>query len=98
MQLQQLMSLGLGMTMPQFGNQTASFVQSPKPFSRDVPTEKQRRANIEYEESLLANAILNTEKAKRETQRGKKLQHGDIIVMALQSWHRSSFYKPSQIQ
>ena len=69
------MSLGLGMTMPQFGNQASSSGQSTKPFSKDVPTEKPRRANERYEESLLANAILSTEKAKRETQRGKKLQY-----------------------
>ena len=72
MQLQQLMSLGLGMVMPpQFANQAVSSIQPQKSIARDTVTEGTRRSNSQYEESLLANAILNTEKANKETQKGK---------------------------
>jgi len=63
------MSLGLGMANPHLTTQVASSTQSPKSILRDMTTERPKRPTVHYEESLLANAILNTERAKRETQK-----------------------------
>ena len=64
------MSLGLGMTNPHLPAQVASSTQSPKSILRDMTAERPKRPTVHYEESLLANAILNTERAKRDTQKG----------------------------
>ena len=64
------MSLGLGMTNPHLPTQVASSTQSPKSILRDMTAERPKRPTVHYEESLLANAILNTERAKRDTQKG----------------------------
>ena len=84
------MSLGLGMANPHLTTQVASSTQSPKSILRDMTTERPKRPTVHYEESLLANAILNTERAKREAQKGKSnagllLEQCNLIYLVLES-------------
>ncbi|XP_065071483.1 uncharacterized protein LOC135696127 [Rhopilema esculentum] len=69
-QLQQLLTLGLGHQASAFTDNAMSPAPQRQSFARDGPSSEVSFASRQaYEESFLANGILNTEKSKREAQK-----------------------------